>query len=720
MMDETMNAGVNPEENAGAQDQTDEALQSQATAWVERVKHAKTVDKIKEGLKRIREDMKFAVGLQWPDQKDFEDARYVANITLRHLLQRRAALYARNPTAVAKRRETLDFRVWDGDPQKVMEAQQTLMLAQQTPGAMLPTIDGVTPNPLIVQIQQAQQLLQDYQQGMQRRQMIDRMGKSLEIVWNHQVGEQPVPFKTNMKSLVLRALTCGVGFLKLGFHRAHEYKPEDKQRVTDINEQIAALEARLDQSETGEVQEGSEELAELRQLLEKVTTNREVFSREGLDLDFPKPGSIIVDPACRQLKGFVGARWVAEEFLLTGNDISEIYGVDVASITTAVRYNGSGQRVTAEPMEVPADGTEQENQTDRYLVYEIYDKHTGQTMTVCDGVSDFLVAPQTPPMQLERFWPYFTLTFNDVESEEVLYPPSDVRLMRPMQQELNLTKQRLREHRDAARPGHTASKGRLDEEDKGKLESRSAHDVVELNGLGEQDDIRRILQPIPTNPIDPNLYEVGTVMQDVYQTVGTQEAVLGGATGATATETSIAESSRLSTIGEAVDELDDFLTEVTKAGSHLLLSEFTPDFVKEIAGLGAVWPDTTAPEVAKDLWLEVRAGSSGRPNKAMEIQNLERLMPYIIQIPNVKPKRVLQELIERLDDRLPLEEFYEAGMPSIVSQNSMTQPGTGDPGTDPTQQGVAGGDKNAVEQGDSNMGPRPPAENRNMDPNRPN
>jgi hypothetical protein len=565
------------------------------------------------------------------------------------------------------------------------------------------------------QIQQAMELLNDYQAGTQRRRMLNKMAETLEILWEHQIGEQQPTFKTNMKALVLRTLVCGVGYLKIGFHRMQEYKPEDATRVTDINEQIAALEARLAQAESGELEEDSEKLAELRQLLRQTTETAEVFSREGLDVDFPKARSIIPDPACRQLKGFIGARWVAEEFLLEGDEIQEIYGIDVSQQTTTVRYDGNGSRVSAEPMDKPESEDDGVKPCDKFLVFEIYDKHTRQTMTVCDGYTGFLVEPQAPKVQLERFWPYFALTFNDIEDEKTLYPPSDVRLMRHMQKELNLTKQRLREHRDAARPGHASSKGRLDAEDKKKLENRDAHDVVELNGLSEQDDIRRVLQPIPTNPIDPNLYETNSVMQDVYQTVGTQEAVMGGTSGATATETSIAESSRLSTIGEAVDELDDFLSEVAKSGSHLLLAEFSPEYVKEIVGPGAVWPNTTAPEVAKDLWLEVRAGSSGRPNKAVEIQNLERVMPFLLQIPGMKPKRVAQEVLDRLDDRLPLDEFYEEGLPSMTAMNSNPVPGTGDPATDPAQQGVEGRDKNAVEQGDSNLGPRPPAENRNMD-----
>lgn len=694
---------------AGNGQPTDEATRTRAQAWADRVRQAKKSKKLRTGFAQMRKDMKFAEGLQWDGQESLDDPRYVANVTLRHLLQRRAALYARNPTAVARKRKTLDFQMWDGDPQSLMMAQQTLAIAQQDPMA--------AQDPAVMQqLAQAQALLQDYQQGSQRRRMLDLMADTMEIVWNYQVGEQQPPFKTSMKSMVMRTLVCSVGYVKLGFHRMHDYSAEDAGRVTDISEQIAALEARLDQAEDGEVEQDSEEMAELRSLLRQVTENAETFVREGLDFDFPPSDTIIPDPACRVLKGFVGARWVAQEFLLTGKQIQEIYKHDLSK-SKAKKFDGSGAAVTGEAEKSAMIG-EDCGQDDRYMVYEIWDKHTREVMTVCEGYEEFLEEPAAPAVQLERFWPFFALVFNDVETKDNLYPPSDVRLMAPMQQDRNLSRQRLREHRDAARPGHMTPKGRMDEEDKSALQRRSAHEIIEINGMAEQDDVRRMLQPIPTNPIDPNLYEVGTAQEDINLTVGSQDAVLGAVSGATATETSIAESSRLSSVGEAVDELDDFLTELARAGSQLLLSEFSPEYVQEIAGVGAVWPDATAPEVARDLWLEIRAGSSGRPNKAMDIQNLERVAPFLLQIPGMKPKRLAQEFLERMDDRLEVDDFFDPMLPSITQANSAKAPGTGDPSTDPEQQGAHGGDPNAVETGDSNLGPRPPAEPRNMDPNR--
>lgn len=693
----------------------DGRMNPQVGMWADRVKKAKGVHK--EAFKRMREDMRFARGLQWPGQEDLQDKRYVANMVQRHLRQRESALYAKNPTAVAHRRSTLDFAMWDGDPEALMQAQQTLVMAQDIAQQAAAAGDVRAATQATLEMQEAQQLLQDYQEGMRRRNMLDKMAKTLEIVWDHQTGEQQPPFKKSMKQLVRRTLTTGCGYLKLGYHRFREYGPADTAKVNDFSEQIRALEAQLatlQDEDKDPPEEDSVALAELQDAMRKVQEDAEAFIREGLDLNFPKSTAIIPDPACYQLDGFVGARWVAEEFLLTPKEVREVYGKDIEKAFTA--HMASGEEFKQEDLvRFEEDGKEPDQ---RALVWEIWDKHLGQMFTVCLGHPEFLEEPQTPKVYLERFWPWFALTFNGLEDEEELFPPSDVRLMRDMQQEHNLMRQRLREHRDAARPGYVSPRGRLEDGDKQALENRKAHQVVELNGLQEQDDIRRILQPIPSNPIDPNQYEVGSLQDDIYKVVGTQEAVLGGASGATATETSIAESSRLSAIGNAVDELDDFLTEVAKSSSHLLLSEMSRDTALEIAGRGGVWPELSGAEVAKDLWLEIRAGSSGRPNKAAEIQNFERLAPILLQIPGMKPKKLAEMAVERLDDRLDVDDLFDPSLPAMTAMNRQAQPSMGGPEEDPNQQGGEGGDQTAVEQGDSNMGPRVPAESRNMDPNR--
>ena len=101
----------------------------------------------------------------------------------------------------------------------------------------------------------------------------------------------------------------------------------------------------------------------------------------------------------------------------------------------------------------------------------------------------------------------------------------------------------------------------------------------------------------------------------------------------------------------------------------------------------------------EEVFLEIEAGSTGKPNRAAELRNIERIMPFLIQIPNIDPQWLAKELIKRLDDKLDVEEAIHVNMPSVISQNSAMQPGTGDPATDPAAQGGQGAN-NAPIQGD--------------------
>jgi hypothetical protein len=398
-------------------------------------------------------------------------------------------------------------------------------------------------------------------------------------------------------------------------------------------------------------------------MLKELSEQEDTILDEGLVFDFPQTQNLIVDPRCRQLKGFIGAEWVAQEFLLTLDEVKEIYQVDLGTTFT---------RQEPIPQSWQSDRN-REDETNVCRIWEIYSKRDNMKYVIADGYPDFLVEPDCPEIKLRRFWPFFTLVFNEVESDRDIYPPSDIRLLRPVQLEYNLARQRLREHRNANRPLYVVPVGALNETDVKKLMDRQPNEVIQLNSLQPGQDVGTIIQQVKPVPIDANLYDVAPLMEDMFRVVGTQEANLGGTTGSTATEVSVAESSRMSSLGSNVDDLDDFLTDLCKAAGQVLLLNMDPTTATKIAGPGASWPTLSSQDVADELMLEVAAGSSGRPNKATEIANFERLAPTIMQIPGIDPTWFAKEAIRRLDDGLDLTEAIKAAIPSIVAQNAMQQ-----------------------------------------------
>lgn len=622
--------------------------------WQDKVLKAKA--HWEDAHKRMKEDMNFFMGEQWPHGNG---DKYVANLVQRHVQQRVAALYAKNPKAVAKRRETLDFTLWDETPgslemAKVVSEQSINQTGQPDPRSAA--------------------LLQDVMQGFERRKNIDKIAKTLEIVFHHTVEEQN--FKTQMKQAVRRVCVTGVGFLKLGFQRTMGRRPEDAEKITDVTEQIRMLRRLISDKQADKFDEQSARMEQLRLMLEEMMRKPDSIVDEGLVFDFPQSQTIILDPRCRQLKGFVGADWIAQEFVLTVDEVKDIYGVDLGKSYV--------------PQSVVRDGKAEKSSEPMARIWEIYCKRDGMKYVVADGYSDFLVAPACPEIKLKRFWPFFVLTFNEVENENEIYPSSDVRLLTPVQREYNLARQRLREHRNANKPLYVTPQGALTEEDIKKLSDRQANEVIQIQAIQPGQSVEQILQPVKAIPIDPALYDTSFLIEDMFRIVGTQEANLGGTSSSTATEVSVAESSRMSSLGSNVDDLDEFLIEVSRASGAVLLAMMNPETAVKIAGPGAVWPTLSAQEIADNLLLEIEAGSSGRPNRAAEIAAFERLAPTLLQIPGIDPTWFAKQAIKRLDDGMDLSDAISAALPSIIAQNAQKQLGTGNPATDPSSQGGAG------------------------------
>lgn len=614
----------------------------------------------KAAFDRMKEDAEF-VRRQLPEEMP-KDERAKVNIVQRHVNQRLAALYAKNPTFVAERRKRLDFQIWDGSRTSLEQASMAMTSGIQDPGVM--------------------ELMADIQQAITRQRMLDKVGKTMEILLTYAVDEQQPPFKPQCKQTVRRTIVRGVGYAKLIYQRQLAKRPETEAKLADVTDRLAQIERIYADIKDGKYpDETAAEYERLRLAEEALANEPDIVIREGLVFDFPRSQNVIPDRNCTQLAvGFPGARRVSEMFLLTVDEIKEIYSVDVGSGYT--RYDISG----AEKNSVSEENC-------RACVYEIYDRRDGMLYVVCEGYNAFLKDPAPPPLAyIEPFFPYFPLVFNPIEDDKDIFPDSDVRLLMPIQKEINRKREAIRQHRIASRPLYAARKGALNEEDAKTLANHAAHDIVELEGLADGEKVDNAFQPFPKVGVDPNLYETGTDMTDVQLVVGAQEANLGGTSGDSATENSIAESSRLQSVDSNIDDLDEWFTALARASGQVLLREMALETVKSVAGPGAVWPELRAQEIAEEVYLKIQAGSSGRPNKAQDLANLERAVPILTQTPGINPEWLAKHTLRTLDAHIDLSEAYTAGLPSITAMNRQSQMGTGDPASDPNAQGGEGGE----------------------------
>ncbi len=651
-----------------------ESEKAMAKKWLAEI--ADSEKHLKKRFKQMRDDQdftyKYGIGAQWPGQTEASD-EYIANIVQRHISTGVASLYAKNPKAVFKRRIRLEYALWDGSEKAITDALNSLQTSMQS----------LQPAP-----PEALALLQDIQDAETTRKQMEKMGKTLEILFNYYMKEGSPTFKASMKQLVRRVKTCGIGYVRPSYQRLMEKKPEQLARLADAMSQLKNLEELQKDLAEGEIEKNDAEMAEIQATIDSLNDDAIVI-REGLTFDFPKSTSIIFDKRCTQVVGWIGCGWVAERWYLSPEEIEAIWGCELGKDYTSYDYDSKGDM----PVRQEGDG----GKDSLACVYMRYDKRTGCIGVVCEGYEGFIEKPHAPDVKIEAFFPWFPLAFNQIEHEQDVIPPSDVTLIRPQQKEKNRAREALRKHRMSNIPRTVHSAGSLEAKDIENLKQAPEYgSSIPLNGLADGQSVTDLLQPFPTAPIDPNFYDTSATERDVEQVIGSQQADMGGGGGNSATQVSVEESSRVSSIDSNIDDLNEHLTEIAKASGQIMLRNMSKQMVVEIVGKGAVWPELSYEDVIKEVWLEVQAGSSGRPNRTKDIADLERLIPILVQIPGAS-KAVGMRAIELADDTGEMKESYEEslamGIPSIQALNAQAgsmQPSTGDPATDPNQQGAQG------------------------------
>jgi hypothetical protein len=659
--------------------------------WQNRVKRGKR--HWRGQFKRMRENMEFCEGRQWPDisKNEKRDDRYVANICIRHVLQRTAELYPNNPTMRAKTKPKLIATTWDGSSQSLLQAQQSMMMGAQT--------GMIDPNAMAV--------LHDAALVKQFDNMMERVGKTLELLYEYNIQEQTHSFKQSMKMSIRRSIITGVGYVKLGFQRAMRMSPEIEHRIADMSERLANIERLAADMADDEFQADSADAEELKIAIQSLTAEGQLIVREGLTFDYPDSTSIIPDPRCRTLRGFLGADWVAQEYLLTPDEIEEIYMVDVGCGYTA--YNEDGQSTGYEPTidqhySAGYGGNDDGNVTmPLACVWEIYNRKDGTVYIVCDGYCDFLQEPGPPETETSRFWPWFSIVLNEGYDEKSLFPQSDIDLIRDMQLELNRARQGLREHRRANRPKVAVAAGLLEAPDLEKLRTHPANALLELNALAPGQKIDDVLQVVRMPPIDSAVYDTGPVFEDVLRVLGSDQADNGTTSSATATEVSVAQFSQNTDLTSVIDDINDVMSELAESASQILVLNVTQETVTKVVGPGAVWPQLDKQTVAENVFLQVDVGANGPPSRQEDVQVLTQLVPLLQRIPGISPEWLARQLIRRMGDDIDISEAFAEGVPSMEALNQlMSQP-----------QGLPGGPDAAAagESGPTGAGkgpPRPP------------
>lgn len=491
---------------------------------------------------------------------------------------------------------------------------------------------------------------------------IRAFGKTLEIVLRRMVVRDGF-LKKRAKSMVRSAMTTSVGWVKILYQREYGEDPIIMNRIADVQDNIKRIEYLSAQvkSDSGTTSEHDAKRAELEQQLKALEAQTEIVVAEGVVIDrILTEDMFILDESIRDFDAYPQARAMAHRVWFTKDQYCETFGYDPPS--------------SAKSYKQPKDEEDAKNKTDSsttwYAIFEIWDRASQTVYTKCEGADQWSRDPYQPQKLGERWYPYFGLAFNPIDGQ--FEPISDVQLLKELQDEYNTTRTNFAEHRKENLPGMVVRKGGgLNPDDIDKIVNRKMNEVIVVDG----DPTRPIgddLQEIKGIQIDPAVYDVSAIRNDMDVVVGLTDASRSNLLQAkTLGEAEIMRDSMMSRTSERQDTIEDCLQEMMQFSAEILLQELNLNQVKRIAGPGAQWPELSKDEVFDMVQIEIRAGTTGKPNKEKEREQWISFMPtfqeMVIKATELRTAgqsdlansmvEMIKETLRRFDERLDIDLF---------------------------------------------------------------
>ena len=530
------------------------------------------------------------------------------------------------------------------------------------------------------------------------------------------------------------ALTIGVGILKASWQERNEQSPETVQAINDLRDNInhaRALQAQLEADGEGFIASAFEmvkgafgadrdsKIAELERQLVALEqgADRTVARRFVADVvqgeDFQvAPGFTIANHA--------DAPWNAHRIFIRADDALAEFGDYLGEraesiLKAAARYTARKPVMVRD--ETAAVDSVHARDADAYVkddgecvtgeeflaLWEIWDRTSNAVMTGIEGVGRWVKAPWTPPVTT-RFYPFFLITTSEVDGQR--HPQSLTTRSMKLVDEYDRIGSAEARHRRRTVPKTAFNAGALPPGEADKLVNAGEQEMVGVELTDPRRPLSEVLQPVTYAAIDVALYDRSRIVQEIERIWGVQEA-LGGAinTAKTATEADIQQQGFNARTTGRRDVLEVALTDLAQYTIEIARRFLTLDDVQQIAGPDAMWPEYGGPDdSARLLSVDIRAGSSGKPNAAAERQSWSAMLPLlqqsIVQIGQLRGsssasiadalEQLLRATAEKAGDRLDIDQLIPQADGSGVGGMPGMPGGPAQPGAMPPPDAQSG------------------------------
>lgn len=494
---------------------------------------------------------------------------------------------------------------------------------------------------------------------------IKQYGKTCETIVSRMLVRGG-KLKEKVKSQVRAAMLCEVGWVKVSYQKDMRVDPLISTRMNDIQDNIERLKGLTNELDEAYLNRDLT-IAELQQQLSTLEEGKEKVISSGIVIDkLMTEDVLLLDPTIREFADYTQSSRMAQRVWMD----EERFETTFKRCPSKQAKKWSGNSI---PNAAKSEGSNNaEKESTFFAVWEIWDKNANQVLTWCQGEDGWCREPYSPTTIGRRWYPFFGLCFNPVDGQ--VYGLSDVELLVKLQEEYNETREKFAEHRRYSIPITVVrAGGSLSEEDVANIKKAKPGDTVVIGGDSSvplTNDINSLQGP----PIDPALYDVQVIRADIEMVSGASDAARGMVlTAKTATEAEIMQQGLVSRTAERQDTIEDMIEEMATYSIELLTGELEINEVVRFAGDKAVWPtDKNIDGIFDNLNLEIRAGSTGKPNKSQDREQWVQLLP---QIQSAMDKimalrqagqndmadamvELAKESLRRFDERIDLDAFF--------------------------------------------------------------
>ena len=561
--------------------------------------------------------------------------------------------------------------------QKEMSQAGTVIRANlifATLQGMLPHIYAKNPEITVLPGQQVDPEGDDYE-------MADKFAQTLEIVENESFLRADL--KRRAKTVIRAVQAARVGIVKVGYQRDKYSDPIIKNQMNDSQDNVAHLEKVISDLKEGGNDTEEEEilLGQAKDTYASLEGRVEVVRSEGLVIDSIRIEDFRLDPNLDTIEEYKQARWMAHVTYMRPQKIGTTYMLPKEETDKLVKYRRTEKGIP-QRLEGEDQGDTGEYSNDVCAVWEYWDKDTNSVYTWAEGGSDWLRAPWQPNRMGEVWFPFFILGFNWIDGME--WPIADAEFLMELQDEYNTVRTQQAEHRELSAPFWLGDSSRVNRADIETFRDTVLGDVALINAGGQP--VSQVFQPAVVPPMNPAVYDTTPIRSDIEWLSGLGDAQRGSVQKAkTATEATMVEQGLANRVGEKQDTTEDWLTDISKFVAEVLLQEMSFEQVQRIAGSKAVWPQADKKRFFDMVAIDIRAGSTGKPDMQREREQWGQIMPVVMQmvdkilamrmqgVPDDQNSyvQILKETLRRFDERLDIEKI----IPRMTTQQGMQQQG---------------------------------------------